>query len=153
MTDYFILKLAACLAVLVVASGCILDKQNAPSGPFRQADYSLTPHGHSRTGGVSDDLDKAVDLGFSKFHELFPELLTRINTVVVKPGVFYLDGDWCSGSYLDGTDFIVVSSGSLKAMGEQYIPHELLHTVIGDPDHHASQYWNRIHAEGVFVLE
>jgi hypothetical protein len=132
------------ILMLVTLTGCLIDPPQGPPGPILASSYRITPLGHYRTGPIDPGLDSAVDLGFSNFATTFPELYTSVNRVSLLPGDFWYDGGWCVGAYTDGEDYIAVSEQFPQLMSAPRIPHELLHTVIGDPHHKLTQYWNRL---------
>lgn len=128
--------------ILLAAVGCQHDK-NSP--PLRSADYSVTPQGHTRTGGTSIKLDEAVDSGFSKFKDSFPELSPSVNTVVIDQSILFIDGVFYEGYYSFGDAYVTVSlAGGINHLSNSVLPHELLHTVIQDPQHTQRIYWDRL---------
>jgi hypothetical protein len=135
-------------ALILFIVSCSQPEPQGPIAPYAKALYRITPAGHLHTGDAS--LDAPVDAGYAAFQTAFPELTPQVNTVLIVPGLFWLDGSWIAGLYVEGSWYITVSLyAGVDNMSVPLIPHELLHASIGDPEHLQRIYWDKIYAMSV----
>lgn len=148
--------------------------------PHQARSYHLTPMGHYRDAGpfasvaggyvTEDDIDNAVDRGYSEFAVDFPELPAPSAYIdITDDYVMYVpNAGWASGAdYGTSPVYVCLWSRGHSSIdpGAEFIKrapnqnhsdwqfnifpllpaleHELLHTIIGDPGH-SSSLWQRI---------
>ena len=144
------MRLIAILPLLAFTVGCPGDAPNNATIP-REATYYATPDGHLWAieaipeNYSESQISSAIDRHYKAFKTLFPEFNVWVNTVYVRPEAeFAVDGKWVFGFYVFGDSHVTVSltSGTLMTPCS-FVPHELLHTCIGDPLH-TSPLWDRL---------
>src|ERR1700690_1413749 len=101
---------------LILFAGCFDAPPPRNTQPPADTVWRTTQEGHIRSvidapGYSEEELDVAVDKGYSGFLALFPDLpAPTVNLVYIRPEpVFAVDGHWVSGYYVWGEPNITVS--------------------------------------------